>query len=152
VKIEMLQGLYSTLATRVAVGRLLCGDFNTPQEERSSGEIVTWGQRIRGDGSAVVRTRVLGRPGAEWDKAERDVLLGLAEHDLRDVFRGLYGYGAEEFSWFIRGRGRRFDHIYASSELIPVSAAYLPEPRLTGLSDHSPIEVVFTCAERDSAI
>jgi exonuclease III len=81
------------------------------------------------------------------DAAERRVLVSLAEHDLHDVFRHLYGHGTTAFSWYSNHRGtrvgRRFDHVFASLSLVPVSCEYLHSLRQQGLSDHSAVEVRF---------
>lgn len=147
VKVETLQGLYRGLAAPSDRPRIVCGDFNTPQHESASGEVATWGQRRRKSGDYVVKRTIRGGHGGEWDRAERNVLLGLAEHDLPDVFRSLHGYGKASYSWYARnGTGRRYDHILASVALRPVSAIYLDEPRAKGLSDHAPIEATFSNA------
>lgn len=84
------------------------------------------------------------RPGADWDRGERRVLVGLAEYDLVDVFRAVHGYETTDSSWFLRrgerAIGRRFDHVFASRSLVPKSCRYLHALREAGLSDHSPIE------------
>lgn len=66
--------------------------------------------------------------GGGWDAAERRVLLGLAEHDLHDVYRLLHGYGAQDVSHIVRGPdgGRRCDHMFASRSLSPISCRYVP--------------------------
>ena len=106
------------------------------------------------DGSVWARRTIRGEPGARWDAAERSVLRGLADHDLPDVYRTLHGYGVRDFSWVLRRRGRtvrrRFDHVFASRSLEPRSCTYLHELRERGLSDHSPLEVVFRGAIRAS--
>jgi exonuclease III len=75
------------------------------------------------------------------------VLTGLAAHDLADVYRQLHGYSLQEFSWYWTGQGReigrRFDHVFAASELDARECRYLHEFRTSGLSDHAPIEVDF---------
>jgi exonuclease III len=102
---------------------------------------------VRGDGSAVLWRRWRGGTGARWDAGERSVLDGLARFDLADVFRTLHGYEREEYSWYAKRngvfRGRRFDHVFASASLEPISCTYLHALRESGLSDHSPIEAVF---------
>lgn len=146
-KIAMLNGIHAALAVSASVPRILCGDFNTPQHETATGEVITWGQRRSSDGSwRVVGTR-RGGPGAEWDAGERQVLTGLADYDLIDVYRALRGYTETDSSWVLsRGgkeTGRRFDHVFASSALRAVSCSYLHHLRVSGLSDHAPIEVEF---------
>jgi exonuclease III len=144
IKIETLRGIYQRLVVPSTIPRILCGDFNTPQEETSDGEVITWGQRRRPDGSVVYREDW----GEEWDQGERDVIAGLAAYDLPDVFRLLRGYKTQEFSWYWRGKdkgiGRRFDHVFASRSLNPVGCWYLHDLRdVDQLSDHAPIEVDF---------
>src|SRR5207244_3997502 len=127
--------------------RLLCGDFNTPQEERPNGEVVTWGQDIRSDGRAVLWKSWRGGTGKRWDRAERNILEGLRDFDLRDIYRALNGYRAEDFSWCDAKRGRkkcrRYDHIFASLGLNSLECSYLHSFRGEGLSDHSPIQARF---------
>ena len=147
IKIETFEALFAGLAHRSSVPRILCGDFNTPQEERLDGRVVTWGERVRRNGEVVVKRTIRGRRGDRWDLAERRIVQGLAEFDLPDVYRALHGYEACEFSWFLnrRGRlvGRRFDHVFASKELRPISCGYIHQLREVGLSDHSAIEAEF---------
>lgn len=142
-KIEMFESIFNHLAQESEIPRILCGDFNTPQEEKPDGAIVTWGQRKRPDGEIVVK-----RGYERWDAGERSILEGLAEFDLPDVFRAVNGYEVQEFSWCLKRKGqviarRRFDHIFASSALNPVECQYLHQVREKGLSDHSAIEAVF---------
>jgi exodeoxyribonuclease III len=153
IKIQMLEGLYRGLAHASTTSRLLCGDFNTPQLERSTGEVVTWGQRINRKGVAVIRQHIRGGQGARWDRGERQVLQGLASYDLHDVYRRLHGYTMQAYSWYPQRKdphrqaqmmGRRFDHGFASASLHPVSCTYLQAFRESGLSDHAVLEIVFT--------
>lgn len=129
-KVETLEGLYLGLAVHSSQPRILCGDFNTPKQEIADGTVVTWG----------------GREG-RWDRAERDILLGLAAFDLVDTYRLVNGYSQQDFSWFWRGKGRavgrRFDHIFAAQRLNPRECSYLHELRLQALSDHSPLGTMF---------
>ncbi|MBA3655720.1 MAG: endonuclease/exonuclease/phosphatase family protein [Gemmatimonadaceae bacterium] len=146
-KIEVLRGLFTGLAVASADARILCGDFNTPQTELPDGGVVTWAQRPTNDGGWRVVGRLQNGLGSEWDSAERQVLTGLAQYDLVDVYRMLHGYGTAEQSWILRRGnrevGRRFDHVFASRGLAPQTCQYLHNLRESGLSDHSPIEVRF---------
>lgn len=147
VKVDHLIGLFDGLAHLHSNPRILCGDFNTPQAELSSGEVVTWAQRLKQDGNwRIVRT-IQGKAGSAWDEAERRVLVELAKWDLQDVFRRVNGYEIVDFSWFLHRKsdviGRRFDHIYASTQLRPGSCEYIHALRTQGLSDHSPIMANF---------
>jgi len=105
IKVEVLEGLYSALACPWPRSRILCGDFNTPREETGGGKTITFGDR-RGD---------------RWVRAEWNVLRGLADHGLPDVYRGIHGYGRLAYSWVLRrsdqSRLRRFDHVFAASSM-----------------------------------
>jgi exonuclease III len=151
IKIQLLEGLYTGLAYSSPTPRLLCGDFNTPQLELPTGEVVTWAQHINRNGVAVIRQQVRGGSGYRWDQGERQVLQGLAAYDLHDVYRRLHGYATPAYSWYpyrkdphrqARMLGRRFDHCLASASLRPVSCTYLHMFRESGLSDHAALEVV----------
>jgi exonuclease III len=153
MKIETFEGIYARLASAAAYRRILCGDFNSPQCERATGEVVTWGQHLAKDGTAVLWRRRKDRAGRSdtgerWDRAERQILTGLSAFDLTDVFRQLYGYERTETSWHWRSGtrrvGRRFDHVFASQSLGAYRCTYLHEFREQNLSDHSAIEVDFS--------
>jgi len=142
-KVEMFEGIYRRLACRSDIPRILCGDFNSPQLERPNGRLVTWGEKIKPSGEIVIID------GYErWDAGERSVLEGLAEYDLSDVFRRVNGHQVQEFSWFMKRKGRivarrRFDHIFASNALNVVECKYLGHVVEQRLSDHSAIEALF---------
>jgi exonuclease III len=148
VKIDTLEGIYKRLAFASERHRVLCGDFNTPQAEFASGKVVTWGQDIFDDNQAETWRRWRGVSGEDWDRAERNILTGLAKYDLADCYRAVNGYSENAYSWYWRGRGqrvgRRFDHIFASAKLHATSATYLGALLEQGLSDHAPLEVVFS--------
>ena len=104
IKIEMLEGLYRGLAHPSTTPRFLCGDVNTPQLERSTGKVLTWGQRLNYKGMAVIRQHLRGGEGLRWDQGERQVLQGLAIYDLSEVFRRLHGYATSAYSWYPSAR------------------------------------------------
>ena len=138
-KVAALELIHSRLAGSSTHLRVLCGDLNTPRIERPDGTVVTWGQTRSG--------RLRRDRGAQWDAAERSVILGLSDHGMVDVFRAVHGYAVAERSWVWRRKGAeggyRLDHVIASPELGALSAHYLHEGRRSGLSDHAPLEVVF---------
>ena len=78
VKIAHLTGLYECLAKETPGLRILCGDFNTPQAELETGEVITWAQRPCRTGGWRVARAVCGGVGTDWDTGERRVLIGLA--------------------------------------------------------------------------
>jgi endonuclease/exonuclease/phosphatase family metal-dependent hydrolase len=146
-KIAAFVHLFKRLAYSPAHPRILCGDFNSPQAELADGQIVTWGQVLGTDGMVRFWPAKRGMSGKEWDRGERLVLDVLSVYDMPDVYRGLHGYGVEDFSWYVPAGGhlvgRRFDHVFASSALRARECRYLHSWREEGLSDHSAIEAVF---------
>lgn len=143
LKIETLEAIYDALATHSQEPRVLCGDFNTPQEETLEGRIVTWAERRNKKGELFLRR---GR-GERWDQAERGILDGLRNFELVDAFRDLNGYQVQPYSWYARCRGqrvgRRFDHVFASTALSALRCVYMEEVIDAGLSDHAAVEVDF---------
>lgn len=138
-KIEHLEALYSYLTDpgRIeGVPRILCGDFNEPQSVREDGYIITWGQKADGG---------FNDPDRRWDTGVRNVLVGLQDYDLADVYASLVvGRRVDDSSWVARGgRGGRYDHILASAALDPQACGYLHDWRTSGLSDHSGIWASF---------
>jgi exonuclease III len=135
IKVETFEAISYMLARPSSRHRILCGDFNTPMRETLEGEVITAAER---------------HPewAARWDTAERSVITGLAEYDLRDVFRQLHGWDRQDASWVFNTRrrrksARRFDHVFASASLNPINCDYIHEWRESKLSDHSAIEAVF---------
>lgn len=143
-KIEMFEGIYRRLACESNLPRILCGDFNSPKQETTDGQLITWGEKLEKNGE------ISGGDG-RWAIGERSVLKGLAEYDLPDVFRLLNGYEVQGYSWFIKRKRttrRRFDHIFAAKSLNAVECQYLGEVVEQKLSDHAAIEAVFEPDER----
>jgi exonuclease III len=143
-KIETFEAIFKALSSEADNPRILCGDFNSPQFELTNGETVTWGQSLLKKNEVILREKNI-----RWHQGEFSVIRGLAEHNLPDVFRQLHGYNNEESSYIVHRKGeivskRRFDHVFASQELKPQECVYLHEFREMGLSDHSPIEVLFS--------
>ena len=145
LKLDLLAGVYQTLATPAHQPRLLCGDFNTPQHERENGEIITWGY-IKRHGDYILKY-------PRQHELELRILRELSAYDLHDVYRRLHGYARqtqdEGWSWCYRNLTRyRFDHLFASLALRPVQACYLYAFHESRLSDHAPLEVVFVPTSR----
>ena len=145
IKIDTFEGIFRRLAQQSSMPRILCGDFNSPQQEWPDGRVMVFGERLSLDG-AIIAEKHRGHRDGRWAAGERSVLLDLAEHALPDIFRQLTGYEVEEASWFLpqnKSVGRRFDHVFASERLNPSSCRYLHSCRDASLSDHSALEVVF---------
>lgn len=140
LKVETCEAIHAQLARPSDRHRILCGDLNTPREETSEGEVITF---------AGNHPEFLER----WDAAERGVTAGLAEWDLADCFRSLNGWERRDASWVFHTRARRkaafrLDHVLASASLGVRWCDYHHGWRELGLSDHSAIEAQFAPASR----
>lgn len=148
VKVLTFNRIFGSLAGSAPGGhRVLCGDFNSPEEEYPDPDrppLMFGGSR--------------SLAGRRQRAAEERVMLGLAEYDLADAFRARHGYGGiqyeipddprstNQFSWTTPQNPnirRRFDHIFSSRSLPPAECDYLHKPREDGLSDHSPVYALF---------
>jgi exonuclease III len=147
MKVQMLEAIAAVVAAPGATPQILCGDFNVPQAELSDGRIATWAERMAADSPPRPRARMFGKDARRWDAAERTIMVGGRDLTLVDAYRGLHGYGRQEFSWFVKRHarrvGRRFDHVFCSRELRILRCEYLHDVRERGLSDHSALEVDF---------
>jgi len=139
-----LERLYAILARTSGTPRILCGDFNLPQHETTGGEIVTFAQTRRHNGSGYSIPQVAGKQRTH--AAELAIMRGLAAYDLVDVYRALHGYETTDASWYGQTTGYRLDHLFAARSLNVVSCRYLHDLRERRLSDHSPLEAVFAPA------
>jgi len=137
IKLDLLSGIYHALALPTDRLRILCGDFNTPQEEKSTGEIITWGYDFNKNKGSYRLAR------ADQHEAEWRVLRGLAAYNLPDAYRLIHRYGSSESAKVGSWRKYRFDHIFASQTLAAQSVTYLHMLNAQRLSDHVPIEAVF---------
>jgi len=132
--VETFDGIYRRLARHGFQHRILCGDFNSPLEERGEEELETAGRR-RG-----------GVPKTRWAAAERSVLQGLAEFDLRDAFRRDERSTSREATWVPHGKKagivRRYDHLFVSEAVEVVDCDYRHVWREEKWSDHSALVAV----------
>ena len=146
-KIETLEGLYKGLAKHTEKKRILCGDFNTPQDELLKHGVCTFAQKINKKGVPKLKKIFRGGSGNRWDQGERNVLEGLKEFNLSDAYRRIHPIPKKAYSFVIERRGkvvakRRFDHFFLSKEFKIKSIEYLHQFRESGLSDHSPLELI----------
>lgn len=150
-KVRALEALHHRLAQPSATPRIVCGDFNAPQQNPPGGPLITWAQDPTTEDlhpRPEPWFRKIESPAGwdpdRWDTAERQVLAP-TESDLVDVYRELHPDG-EDFSWVWR-RGdrvieRRYDHVLASRDLRLLSMSYRHDWRERSssgsrLSDHS---------------
>ena len=146
-KIETLEGLYKGLAKHTEKKRILCGDFNTPQDELLKYGVCTFAQKINKKGVPKLKKIFRGGSGNRWDQGERNILEGLREFNLSDAYRRIHSIPKKGYSFVLERRGkivakRRFDHFFLSKELEIKSVEYLHKYREDGLSDHSPLELI----------
>ena len=146
-KIETLEGIYKGLAKHTEKKRILCGDFNTPQDELLKHGVCTFAQKINKKGVPKLKKIFRRGSGNRWDQGERNILEGLKEFNLSDAYRRIHPIPKKAYSFVIERRGkvvakRRFDHFFLSKEFKIKSIEYLHQFRESGLSDHSPLELI----------
>lgn len=127
-KIKILENVYNRIKKSAHHPTILAGDFNSPKAELADGTVVPWGL----DREAFIRDR--------WIEAELDILQGVEELGLVDVFRAQHGYDdldVEDVSF----ETRRFDYLFASKDLNPSDCRYDPDGY--ECSDHAPILAEF---------
>lgn len=127
-KVKILENTYSRIVKAGSDRCILAGDFNAPKTELADGTVVPWGL----DNESGLRER--------WANAELNILTGLEEHGMVDVFREIHGYGEVETE-DVSFQSLRFDHLLASKVLNPEKCYYDHD----GLecSDHAPIIAEF---------
>jgi len=143
LKAGFMEGVFSRVARHGDYPRVLCGDFNSPQMETSGGEVITFCQTRRADGTWKVM-----RGWERMHQAERNLLVGLDAFGMVDAYRAVHGYEKQDSSWYAKSKGRlfgfRLDHVIASRSLKPTRFEYLHEWRDTNLSDHAAADVTFS--------
>lgn len=131
-KIKILENVYHRILAKGAAPRILAGDLNAPKNETEDGVVIPW----RNDKHDDLSER--------WQTAERNILTGLEDVGMIDVFRTIHGYGdldTLDVSHPTGDRdtltGKRFDHLLASQSLNPEECYYDAD----GLdcSDHAPL-------------
>ena len=147
-KIETLEGIYKRLAIQTDTKRILCGDFNTPQDELVKYGAVTFAQKINKIGVPKLKESFRGGSGKRWDEGERKILEGLRKYNLIDAYRHIHSIPKKAYSFEFVRKGkvvsqRRFDHFFCSKDCYPIFAEYLDKLRKNKLSDHSPLVVQF---------
>lgn len=128
-KIKIFETVFHRILNGEEKLRILAGDFNTPDEELSDGQAVTHIE----DKDPAIQDR--------WRNAALNILKGLGDVGMVDVFRYQWGYG--EIDTLDESFGNsRFDHIIASEELDPVDCRY--DPGSLEYSDHAALVANFS--------
>lgn len=142
-KIKILENTYNRIMKGSEPPCILSGDFNTPKRESADGTIIPW----RYDQESDLANR--------WKEAELNILSGLQERGMIDVFRDQHGYGDLDILDVSHAtqtedpesvppaevKGKRFDHMIASSDLGPIDCYYDHEG--FSCSDHAPLIAEF---------
>lgn len=142
-KIKILKNTYNRIVKGSESPCLLTGDFNTPDRELADGTTIPW--RHGEDGEVA----------GQWQKAELNILTGLEEKGMIDVFREQHGYGELDILDVSHAtqtadplavapediEGKRFDHMIASSDLNPKYCYYDQDG--FAYSDHAPMIATF---------
>jgi exonuclease III len=135
-KIKILENVYNRILAKGAGPRILAGDFNAPKDETADGDVIPW------------RSEKYDDLSERWQAAEENILTGLTDIGMVDVFRTINGYGDIGLLDISHPTGndgsltgKRFDHILASQCLNPHDCYYDE----TGLdcSDHAPLIATF---------
>ncbi len=143
-KIKILKNAYARIRKGCESPCILTGDFNAPDEELPDGTLVPW------------RSNQDGELAEMWVDAEWNILKGLADIGMVDVFREQHGYGELDLLDVSHAtqtsdplsvppeevEGKRFDHLIASRELSPQGCWYDHEG--FRCSDHAPLIAEFS--------
>lgn len=138
-KIKILENTYTRIMKGEQTPCILAGDLNTPAAETDDGTIIPF------------RADEEGELAERWQEAERNILEGLRDNGMIDIFRKEHGYGDLDMLDVSHAsqtedptsvapesvQGERFDHIIASVELNPVDGYYDQDG--FRYSDHAPI-------------
>ena len=143
-KVKILKNTFNRIMKGSQSPCLLTGDFNSPDRELADGTIIPWRYEDEGESAEL------------WVEAETDILRGLEDRGMVDVFRDLHGYGDLDILDVSHAtqtdepvtvppaevEGKRFDHMIASTDLNPQKCWY----NHAGFtcSDHAPLVAEFS--------
>ncbi len=156
-KIDTFHVLSAALRGANDSPRILTGDFNEPEQFRTSGEIVTFGEEtpMVGGKPGLTWTDKCGdeRSRIEWTNGVLSVLAGVSHHGLRDAYRDRHGFGwPTPVTYCTRTNPRCFDHTFVSRHFDVVGCGYHHDWRKwhndQRLSDHSAMWAEL-CLRRD---
>jgi exonuclease III len=138
-KIKILNNTYNRIRKGCQSPCLLTGDFNAPDRELADGTLIPW------------RSDQEGEIADMWITAERNILRGLEDNGMVDVFREQHGYGDLDILDVSHAtqtddplavppadvKGKRFDHLIATHDLNPQACWYDHDG--FRCSDHAPL-------------
>lgn len=142
-KIKIMVNVYNRIRKGCQSPCILTGDFNAPDRELADGTLIPW--RYDEDGEVADM----------WVEAEWNILRGLEDEGMVDVFRDLHGYGERDILDVSHAtqtedplavppadvEGKRFDHMIASRDLNPQECWYDHDG--FRYSDHAPLSTEF---------
>lgn len=142
-KIKILKNTFNRIKKGFKSPCILTGDFNSPDRELADGTLIPWRYDDEGEIAEL------------WVEAERNILRGLEDKGMQDVFRDQHGYGdlgILDVSHATQTEdplgvspadveGKRFDHMIASRDLNPRDCWYDQDG--FGCSDHAPLFAEF---------
>ncbi|GAB3691983.1 hypothetical protein GCM10028857_30010 [Salinarchaeum chitinilyticum] len=142
-KIKILENTYNRILKGTESPCILAGDFNAPKEELADGTTLPWRHGEEGE---------LAR---RWGEAELNILCGLEETGMVDIFRAQHGYDELDILDVSHAtqtehpesvapaevEGKRFDHMIASEALDPQDCYY--DHAGFSCSDHAPLIAAF---------
>jgi len=138
-KIKILKNTYNRIRKGCQSPCLLTGDFNTPDRELADGTLIPWRNDREGEIADM------------WVNVERNILRGLEDNGMVDVFREQHSYGDLDILDVSHAtqtedplsvppadvEGKRFDHMIASRDLNPETCWYDHDG--FRCSDHAPL-------------
>ena len=143
-KIKILENVCNRIMKESSMPCILAGDFNSPNRELADGTIIPW------------RYEDEGEIAEQWVEAEMNILRGLEDKGMVDVFREQHGYGDLDILDVSHAtqteeplsvspaevEGKRFDHMIASTDLNPQECWY--EYEGFSCSDYAPLVAEFS--------
>jgi exonuclease III len=125
LKLATQEGIAVRLRSAKRRPLVFCGDLNSPKAELSESEVIPF----------------MSRRNPRVFEGEFALVSGLRSLGMRDAFRCVNGYDANDLSWWWKNRGStggyRLDHIFSSRHFEVAGCWYDHSVREQGLSDHS---------------
>jgi exonuclease III len=140
LKLATQEGIAVRLRSAKRRPTIFCGDLNSPKAELSESEVIPF----------------MSKRNPRVFEAEFALVSGLRALGMRDAFRCINGYEANDLSWWWKNRGStggyRLDHIFSSRHFEVAGCWYDHSVREQGLSDHSLIVAELNWAQAVNAL